>query len=110
MSFRLTIHVENQPKVDTRPATKFRKKGEQKNAVQQAMDEAKKQREKVNVPKVDNKGRYKVYTTLSFLCNTKRECIQKLSELRSQYNIAIGKDHNKPEKYNEELWQISNVN
>jgi len=112
-NYRLTVHVENQPKVDTRPATKFRKKGEQKNAVDQAREQAKKDREfnpKSKEEKESNKGRYKVYTTLSFYCDTKQECYQKLSEVRSKHTLAKGKDYKNQKKFDKELYNISWVN
>jgi len=115
-NYRLTVHVENQPTVDTQP-TSFMKKGPQKNAYEQVLEQSAKDRKAFaakkqdkNVPKVDNKGRYKVYTTLSFLCKTRDVCMIKLAEVRSKYDIAIGKDINKPKKFRKELWQISNVN
>jgi len=115
-NYRLTVHVEGQPTVDTRP-TSFMKKGPQKNAYEQVLEQSAKDRETFaakkqnkNVPKVDNKGRYKVFTTLSFYHKTKEDCLKRLSDVRSKYDIARGKDHKKPEKYNKELWQISFVN
>jgi len=115
-NYRLTVHVENQPTVDTRPE-KFMKKGPQKNAYEQVLEQSAKDRkaflakkQNKNVPKVDNKGRYKVYTTLSFYHKTQEDCLKRLADVRSKYEIALGKDHNKPKKYNKELWQISFVN
>ncbi len=116
-NYRLTVHVENQPKVDTNPVTKKREKGPQKNAYEKVLEQSAIDRKKFlakkqnkNAPKVDNKGRYKVYTTLSFYHKTKADCLKRLSDVRSKYDIAIGKDINKPKKYNKELWQISFVN
>jgi hypothetical protein len=109
-NYRLTVHVTNQPKVDTQAPKVFAKKGKQKNAVDQAREQAAKERKNKNVPKQDNKGRYKVYTTISSYHKTRLDCMQKLSEIRSKYDIAIGKDINKPNKFDKELWQISWVN
>ena len=109
-NYRLTVHVANQPKVDTQAPKRVSKKGKQKNAIDQAREQAAKERMNKNAPKVDNKGRYKVFTTLSSYHKTKQECMQKLSEIRSKYEIAIGKDVNKPNKFDQELWQISWVN
>ena len=116
-NYRLTVHVEGQPTVDTRPSIKKKEKGPQKNAYEQVLEQSAIDRKKFlakkqnkNAPKVDNKGRYKVYTTLSFLCKSREDCMKKLSEVRSEYDIALGRDINKPKKYNKELWQISNVN
>jgi len=115
-NYRLTVHVEGQPTVDTRP-TSFVKKGPQKNAYEKVLEQSAIDRKKFlakkqnkDAPKVDNKGRYKVYTTLSFYHKTKADCLKRLSDVRSKYDIAIGKDINKPKKYNKELWQISFVN
>jgi hypothetical protein len=115
-NYRLTVHVEGQPTVDTRP-TSFVKKGPQKNAYEKVLEQSAIDRKKFlakkqnkNAPKVDNKGRYKVYTTLSFYHKTKADCLKRLSDVRSKYDIAIGKDINKPKKFRKELWQISFVN
>ena len=115
-NYRLTVHVEGQPTVDTRP-TSFVKKGPQKNAYEKVLEQSAIDRKKFlakkqnkNAPKVDNKGRYKVYTTLSFYHKTKADCLKRLSDVRSKYDIAIGKDVKKPKKFRKELWQISFVN
>jgi hypothetical protein len=114
-NYRLTVHVVDQPKVDTRaPKVAPQKKGVQKTAVDMAREQAAKDRnyQKSDTPttKENNKGRYKVFNTLSSYHKTKEACKQKLSEIRSQYEIAIGKDINKPDKFDQELWQISWVN
>ncbi len=114
-NYRLTVHVANQPKVDTRaPKVTPKKKGVQKTAIDMAREEAAKNRafqpKDKNATKESNKGRYKVYTTLSSYHATKTACYQKLSEIRSKYDIAIGKDINKPNKFDKELYQISWVN
>ena len=114
-NYRLTIHVENQPKVDTRPATSFVKKGTQLTAVEQAKMQAKKDREFKLIPKSkdvkeSNKGRYKVFTTLSFYCKSEKDCMAKLKSLQSEYTIAKGKDHKNKKKYNKELYNISFIN
>ena len=115
-NYRLTVHVENQPKVDTRPDN-FVKKGTQKNAYEQVLERSAKDKEAFlakkqnkNVPKVDNKGRYKVYTTLSFYCKSKKDCMAKLKSLQSEYTIAKGKDYKNKKKYNKELYNISFIN
>jgi len=117
-NYRLTVHVENQPKVDTKPSTNFEQKGRGTpllNAVDRAREQAKKNREFKMFPKSkdikeSNKGRYKVYTTLSFYHKTKVDCLKRLSDVRSKYDIVTGKDINKPKKYNKELYNISFVN
>ena len=109
-NLRLTVHVANQPKVDTQAPKRVSKKGKQKSAVDQAREQAAKDRVSKGAPTSGKKGRYKVYTTLSSYHKTKQACMQKLSEIRSKYEIAIGKDINKPNKFDQELWQISWVN
>lgn len=114
-NYRLTVHVTNQPKVDTRaPKVAPKKKGVQKSAIDMAREEAAKNRafqpKDKNATKESNKGRYKVFNTLSSYHNTKEDCMKRLAEIHSKYDVAIGQDHNKPSKYNKELWQISWVN
>jgi hypothetical protein len=92
------------------------KKGPQKSAYEQVLEQSAKDRkafaakkQNKNVPEVDNKGRYKVFTTLSFYHKTKVDCLKRLSDVRSKYDIAKGKDRNKS-SYNKELYNISFVN
>jgi len=107
-SFRLTVHVANQPKVDTKAPQVFTKKGPQETAVDAARKEAKKQRS--NTPQESSKGRYKVYNTLSSYHNTREDCMKELANIKMYYDIQLGNDFNKKSKYNKELWQISFVN
>jgi len=107
-SFRLTVHVANRPKVDTRAPKVVSKKGPQKTAVDTAKEEARKQRS--NTPQESSKGRYKVYTTLSSYHMTREDCMKELADIKAKYEIQLGKDHKKKSKYNKELWQISFVN
>jgi hypothetical protein len=114
MNYRLTVHVENQPKVDTNPVTKKREKGPMQNEYQRVLEQSAKDREafakgkgKGKGAKEDNKGRYKVYTTLSFYHKTKEDCMKQLADVRTKYDVALGKDINKPKKYNKELYNIS---
>ncbi len=104
-NFRLTVHLEDQPKVDTRAPKVITKKGPQKTAVDTAKEEARKHRS--NTPTVSSKGRYKVYTTLSFHCKTQEDCLKKLSDIKTKYTIAKGKNRNKMHKYDKELYNIS---
>ena len=115
MNLRLTVHVTNQPKVDTRaPIVTPQKKGVQKTAVDHAREEAAKNRnfkpKDKNATNDDNKGRYKVYTTLSSYHKTKEDCMKELKSIRSRYDIAIGNDRLKVNKYDKELYNISYVN
>jgi hypothetical protein len=97
------VHLQNQPKVDTRaPKTSGRPK-KTKSALDRAMEPVKKQSE------VSKEGRYKLYNTLSFYCKTKDDCLKKLNDVKAKYEIAIGTNHNKP-SYGKELYNISFVN
>ncbi|MBC8306665.1 MAG: hypothetical protein H8E55_64270 [Pelagibacterales bacterium] len=115
-NYRLTVHVENQPKVDTKPSLPNKRKGVQKTAIDMAREEAMKNREANKNKQVnkgtlqDNKGRYKVYNTLSFYCKSEQDCMKKLQEVRSKYEVAKGNNSKKPEKYGKELYNISFVN
>jgi len=107
-NYRLTVHVANQPKVDTRaPKSSPRQKGEQKTAVDRAREEAKKA--KSNTPQESSKGRFKVYNTLSSYHKTKDDCMKRLAEIKTRYDIQLGNDHNKADKYGKELYNISFV-
>ena len=104
-NYRLTVHVADQPKVDTRAPKVFTKKGPQKTAVEIAREETKKT--KSSAPQETNKGRYKVFNTLSFYCKTVEDCYKKLADLKTMYSIQIGNDHNNSVKYGKELYNIS---
>jgi len=105
---RLTVHVADQPKVDTQAPKRIMKKGEQKTAIDRAREEARKA--KSNTPQQSSKGRYKVYNTLSSYHATKEDCMKELANIKDKYNIQLGNDHNKTEKYGKELYNISFVN
>ena len=107
-NYRLTVHLANQPRVDTKAPKVVKKKGPQKSAVDLAREEAAKQKSGFKSSD-DSKGRYKTYTTLSFYCKTEEECMSKLSDVRSRFDIAIGKNMDKP-SYGKELYNISFVN
>ena len=112
-NFRLTVHVVDQPRVDTRaPRVAPQQKGEQKSAVDMARIQAAKDRPtpKVDENKVSNKGRYKVFNTLSSYHKSKNDCMKELANLKDRYNIQIGNDRDKPTKMGKELWSISFVN
>ena len=87
---------------------KIKNKSYEQSAKDRKAFAAKKQNK--NAPKESATGRYKVYTTLSFLCKTRDACMTKLAEVRSKYDIANGKDINKSKTYNKELYNISFVN
>ncbi len=112
MNFRLTVHVTDQPRVDTRaPKVATQQKGPQKNAVDQAREEAKRNKSlNSNDKKESSKGRYKVFNTLSSYHKSKADCMKELANLKDRYNIQIGNDHKKPNKVGKELWSISFVN
>jgi|TARA_R110002074_G_scaffold349167_2_gene519665 hypothetical protein len=100
--FRLTVHVTNRPKIDTKaPEVVTKRKGPQKSAVDLAMQSPEKGQV---IPKA---GRFKIYNTLSFYCDTIAECMDMLYQVRSKYDIQIGRDHTNPSKYKKELYNIS---
>ena len=101
-NLRLTVHVANQPKVDTMAPRVSGKPKKTKTAMEMAMEPRKKQEQ------VSSKGRYKLYNTLSFYCKTKDDCLKKLNDVKAKYEIAIGTNHNKP-SYGKELYNISFV-
>tara|TARA_R110001592_G_scaffold898_1_gene4674 strand:+ start:600 stop:872 length:273 start_codon:yes stop_codon:yes gene_type:complete len=88
-NYRLTVHIENAER--TRVETG-------------KMIISKETKKKVAETKV------KLFNTLSFYCKSKAACQSKLSEVRSKYTIAKGKDHQKMHKYDKELYNISFVN
>ncbi len=104
-NFRLTVHVANQTKVDTRAPRTVSKKGPQKTAV----DLARETNKNNGGTEVSSKGRYKLYNTLSFYCKSIEDCHKKLADVKTKYDIQLGNDHNKPEKYGKELYNISFV-
>ena len=100
--YRLTVHLANAPRVDTM-APQSSKPKKTKSAVEIAMEK----------PKANPKkeaGRVKTLNTMSFYCDTKELCMQKLNEVREKYTIAKGTNPNKPHKFDKELWYISFVN
>ena len=100
--FRLTVHVTNRPKIDTAaPEVVTKRKGPQKTAVDLALESPKKGQV------VSKSGRFKIYNTLSFYCDTMAECMDMLFQVRSKYDIQIGRDSKKPSKYKKEMYNIS---
>ena len=99
--YRLTVHVTGVSRVDTQSPKQFKRK-KQQTAVEAAM-------EKRSPSFGSAKGRFKIFNTLSFVCKTKEEINQKLSYVRSKYEIKIGDDKNKPNKFGKELYSISFV-
>ena len=99
--FRLTVHVTNRPKIDTQAPEVPVRKGAQKTAVDLAMQSPTKH------VVASKKGRFKIYNTLSFYCDTMAECMDMLFQVRSKYDIQIGRDHTNPSKYKKELYNIS---
>ena len=87
-NYRLTVHVENAKTVRVETGKQIK----------------------------DAKGKFsketksKTFTTLSYYCKTKQECYQKLSEVRSEYTLAKGKDYKNQKKFDKELYNISWVN
>ncbi len=88
MNYRLTVHVENVKPVRVETGKKIKDaKGN-----------------------FSNETKTKTFTTLSFYCKTKQDCMQKLSEVRSKHTIAKGKDYKKKDKFDKELYNISWIN
>ena len=85
--YRLTVHLENVQKVD---AVMGRKKNDKGKWV--------------------NETKRKIYNTKSQVCKTKADCEKLLSDWRSKYTIAKGKNGQKMHKYDKELINISFVN
>jgi len=109
--FRLTVHLANQPKVDTRAPRVTTKKGPQKSAVDMAREEAKRNKSSNGSNSQESsKGRYKVFNTISSYHKSKEDCMKQLSDIKTKYEIAVGMDHNKPSTYGKELYNISFVN
>ena len=100
--YRLTVHVTGADRVDTHSKKKFQPR-KQQTAVEAAMEK------RQSGPAGSSKGRFKLYNTLSFYCNSMKEVNEKLSMVRSNYQIKIGDDRNKPKKYGKELYSISFV-
>ena len=89
MNYRLTVHIENAEK--TRIETgKFTISKDTKKRIAET--------------------KVKLFNTLSFYCKSEAACMQKLSEVRSKYTIAKGKNNQKMHKYDKELYNISFVN
>ena len=101
--YRLTVHLDNVSRVDTL-APKTNKPKKTKSAMERALEKPKSQKE------MSDKGRFKVYNTLSFYCDTKEACMKKLNDVKSKYTIAKGKNGQKMHKYGKELINISFVN
>ena len=87
MNYRLTVHLQ-----DVKPVSQVT--GKRKNDKGKMVDVTKR----------------KLFNTLSFYCKSKEACMQKLSEVRSEYNIAKGKNPSKMDKFDKELFNISFVN
>jgi sugar diacid utilization regulator len=51
----------------------------------------------------------KIFNTLSFYVKDKEEANRKLAEVRSMYQIQLGQDPNKKDKYGKELINLSFV-
>ena len=100
--YRLTVHVTGVDRVDSHSKKKFRQR-KQQTAVEAAMEK------RQSSPMGSDKGRFKLYNTLSFYCRSMKEVNEKLSMVRSNYQIKIGDDRNKPKKYGKELYNISFV-
>jgi hypothetical protein len=108
---RLTVHVTNQPRVDTKEPVKSNKKAPSKSSYEAAIEQGK--ADKANASKENTKGqkgRYKVYNTITVrdLKDT-RSVTDALSEIRNKYTIAICEDSKRSNwKPGEEMYHIAN--
>ncbi len=102
--YRLTVHVKGVNRVDTHAPKQFGKIKKDQTAVEQALEK------RQTSSRSATKGRFKIFNTLSFYCKNMEEVNKRLSIIRSNYQIQIGDDKNKPEKYGKELYNISFVN
>jgi len=59
--------------------------------------------------KFQHETKRKIFNTLSFYVKDKEEANRKLAEVRSMYQIQLGQDPNKKDKYGKELINISFV-
>ena len=64
---------------------------------------------KTSKGKFQHETKRKIFNTLSFLVKDQVEVDKKLAEVRSIYNIQLGQDPNKKDKYGKELINISFV-
>jgi hypothetical protein len=102
-NYRLTIHVENAKKTRIETGKHvYQHKGKiyKEDTPGETPRNAKRIKE----------SKEKIWTTLSFYCKSKKECIAKLNSLRLDHTIAKGKDYKNKKKYNKELYNISFIN
>ena len=110
---RLTVHVTDQPRVDTQAPAVINKKATSQSSAESALDQGKADRERAlsgRDKSPGKKGRYKVYTTLSVKdLKSTGEVETALAEIRKVYNIAICKDSNRSYwKPGDEMYHVSN--
>jgi len=109
---RLTVHVTNQPRVDTQEPAKSSKKTLSKTAYEKAHEQGQMDKENASnnaVQAKGKKGRYKVYTTITVRdLKDSRDIKEALAEIRKKYTIAICPDSRRSNwKEGEEMYHIA---
>tara|TARA_R110002051_G_scaffold1671_2_gene9455 strand:+ start:412 stop:759 length:348 start_codon:yes stop_codon:yes gene_type:complete len=94
---RLTVHVANQPKVDTQQPTSTKSnKKTSTSAYEKAQEQGQIDREKVSNNTIQTKvkkGRFKVYTTITVRdLKDRKDVNNALADIRKKYTIAICPD------------------
>tara|TARA_R110000737_G_scaffold24722_1_gene43385 strand:- start:118 stop:456 length:339 start_codon:yes stop_codon:yes gene_type:complete len=108
---RLTVHVTNQPRVDTNEPVMANRKTESKSSAQRALDQGAADRAGADKDGAKGKkGRFKVYTTITVrdLKDT-REVNDALADIRKKYTVAICTDSRRSNwKPGDEMYHIAN--
>jgi len=108
---RLTVHLTNQPRVDTKNPVSDNKKAPSKSSYETAIEQGKSDKASTNKDSAKNqKGRYKVYTTITVKdLKDKKDINDALSEIRKKYTIAICSDSKRSYwKPGDEMYHIAN--
>lgn len=110
---RLTVHVTNQPRVDTQAPAVSNKKAPSRSSAEAALDQGRKDREKAASSKdksVGKKGRFKVFNTITINdLKSSIDVVNALAEVRSRYTIALCPDSRRSNwKSGEEMYHVAN--
>lgn len=108
---RLTVHVTNQPKVDTQQPAINNKKF--KSAYENAQEQGRIDREKASkniTQTAEKKGRFKVYSTITIRdLKDKKDINNALADIRKKYTIAICPNSRRSNwKLGDEMYYIAN--
>tara|TARA_R110001592_G_scaffold126938_1_gene338417 strand:- start:376 stop:705 length:330 start_codon:yes stop_codon:yes gene_type:complete len=105
---RLTVHLENQPTVDTQAPAVSNKKSKSKSSYEMAIDQGKLDASKDK--KQSSKGRFKTYNTVTVRdLKDSVDVNNALVDIRNKYTIAICKDSKRSYwKAGEEMFHIAN--